>query len=121
MKLYNMRGEPVNTGLETTEDSKNAPDSSSSAGILIRTESLLSLGRTVEVALTWPCLLDERVPLQLIVHGRVVRTGAGQLAVALKRFEFRTAKAAKGDIEVGLPQIETQGCTLTSAESVVLR
>jgi hypothetical protein len=39
----------------------------------------------------WPVVLDQKVALRLIVHGWVNRVSGGRVAVALQRFEFRTA------------------------------
>ena len=64
----------------------------SSSGILLHSDVAPICGSKVHMALNWPPLLDNRVPLRLIVQGRVVRAGAGQLAVTFQRFEFRTAR-----------------------------
>ena len=63
----------------------------SSSGILVRTGSAPVQGSKVHMALAWPQLLDGRVPLRLVVQGRVVRAEGGQAAVTFQRFEFRTA------------------------------
>jgi hypothetical protein len=52
------------------------------------------------MAINWPQLLDNRVRLRLIIEGRVVRAGAGKVAVTFQRFEFRTARDA-GRPELG--------------------
>jgi hypothetical protein len=65
----------------------------SSSGLLFITDRMLSPGLKVEVTLKWPVKLDERVGLQLVVFGQVVRVGsegAMQAAVRIKRYEFRT-------------------------------
>ncbi len=64
----------------------------SSSGILIEAVPLPVTGRVVHIALEWPHKLDNRVPLRLVVRGRVVRAGAGQAAIMYERFEFRTAR-----------------------------
>ena len=63
----------------------------SSSGILILSDTTPVCGSKVDVALTWPRKLDGRVPLRLVVQGRVVRAEEGQAAVTFQRFEFRTA------------------------------
>lgn len=63
----------------------------SSSGILIRSENQPASGTKVLLALAWPKLLDNRVPLRLMVQGHVVRANDGQVAVMVQRFEFRTA------------------------------
>ena len=64
----------------------------SSSGMLLRAESLPVRGSKVQMAVHWPKLLDDRVPLRLVVQGRVVRADGGHAAVTFERFEFRTAK-----------------------------
>lgn len=50
----------------------------------------ISVGAWVEVSIEWPSLLDGRIPLQLIVVGRVVRRRAAQFAASVERYQFRT-------------------------------
>lgn len=64
----------------------------SSTGILAQTEGAPAKGSKVHMSLAWPLLLDNRVPLQLIVDGRVVRAAEGQVAIRFERFEFRTSR-----------------------------
>lgn len=72
----------------------------SSSGILIRADSVPVKGSRLDMSLDWPPLLDNRVPLRLMVQGRVVRTGDGEMAVTFQRFEFRTARVP-GRVELG--------------------
>ena len=67
----------------------------SSSGVLIRTDEILIQGAKIRVALRWPNLLDNRVPLQLVAKGRVVWAGQGQAAVEFFRSEFKTAREPK--------------------------
>lgn len=76
----------------------------SSCGILVRTDSVPVQGSKIQMALAWPKLLDDRVPLQLVVNGQVVRAGAGQVAVEVKRFEFRTAARTPMQAQRPLPR-----------------
>ena len=66
----------------------------SSKGLLIRgTATALSTGQTVTACIDWPASLDNRVGLQLVVVGRVVRTTDDCAAIGIKRYEFRTRAA----------------------------
>jgi len=65
----------------------------SSSGMLVRADSVAVKGSSVDLSLDWPRLLDNRIPLRLMVKGRVVRAGNGEVAVTFQRFEFRTARA----------------------------
>lgn len=70
----------------------------SSSGLLIKTEDRLTQGMKIEVAIHWPKMLDDRVPLQLIVKGRVARVSPVGVAVEVQRFEFRTSSTtARGE------------------------
>jgi hypothetical protein len=47
-------------------------------------------GFDVELAIFWPVLLHNVAPMQLVVHGRIVRSKGGQIAVRMVQHEFRT-------------------------------
>jgi hypothetical protein len=72
----------------------------SSKGLLIRgTATALSTGQTVAACIDWPASLDNRVGLQLIVAGRVVRTTHDCTAIGIKTYEFRTRAARSGGVD----------------------
>jgi c-di-GMP-binding flagellar brake protein YcgR len=62
----------------------------SSGGILFNSGRTLPVGLNVELAITWPVLLRNEAPMQLIVSGRIVRTGPNGTAVEMVQHEFRT-------------------------------
>ena len=64
----------------------------SSAGLLIASVHELGPGTRLELTLDWPWLLDETTPLQLVTQAKVVRRDHAGFAVALQRYQFRTAK-----------------------------
>jgi len=74
----------------------------SSGGILFDPGRPLPVGLNVELAISWPVLLRNEAPMQLIVSGRIVRAGQSCTAVAMAQHEFRTSgvlsdvRAAKG-------------------------
>ena len=46
----------------------------------------------IELALDWPCLLDERCALKLAIRGRFLRLeGRFRIAMRIEQYEFRTA------------------------------
>jgi hypothetical protein len=65
----------------------------SSGGILFESGRPLPEGLDVELAISWPTLLHNAAPLQLVVQGRIVRSGAGRIAIRTIQHEFRTAGA----------------------------
>ncbi len=62
----------------------------SSGGALIASGDQPLVGELVEMRIEWPSLLDGRIPLQLIVLGRILRRGPSRFAAAFERHEFRT-------------------------------
>jgi len=63
----------------------------SSGGILFDPGRQLPVGLNVELAISWPVLLRNEAPMQLIVSGRIVRAGQNRIAVAMVQHEFRTS------------------------------
>jgi hypothetical protein len=66
----------------------------SSGGILFDAGRQLPVGLNVEMAISWPVLLRNEAPMQLIVSGRIVRASQNCTAVAMAQHEFRTSGAA---------------------------
>jgi hypothetical protein len=65
----------------------------SSGGIWFSTENMLTSGMPVELSMSWPVLLNDSCPMKLMVYGCVVRCNERGAAVAIERYEFRTAGA----------------------------
>jgi len=63
----------------------------SSGGILFDPGRQLPVGLNVELAISWPVLLRNEAPMQLIVSGRIVRAGQNRVAVSMAQHEFRTS------------------------------
>jgi hypothetical protein len=61
----------------------------SSGGVLFTTETPLTEGERVELAVSWPAQLDDQVPLKLVAMGRLVRTDETKAAMAIERYEFK--------------------------------
>ena len=62
----------------------------SSAGLRFTSLQPVEVGRKIELAINWPVLLDDRVPLQVIATGTVVWNRGNETAVRVHRHEFRT-------------------------------
>lgn len=62
----------------------------SSGGLLIETDRELPAGLNIELSISWPVLLHNVAPLQLVVAGRVVRTTGQRVGVRMVQHEFRT-------------------------------
>jgi hypothetical protein len=66
----------------------------SSAGVLFTTESTLEEGQLVELAVSWPALLNDVLPLNLVAHGRLVRIEEKRAVIAIEKYEFKTRGAS---------------------------
>ena len=62
----------------------------SSGGILFDAGRELPPGLNVELSISWPVLLHNVAPLNLIVTGRIVRCLGSRIAVRMNQHEFRT-------------------------------
>jgi hypothetical protein len=63
-----------------------------SSGLLFHCGHRFVKGELIKVSLEWPYLLDGSCPLQLCVHGRVLRSEDSGTAIATMKHEFRTAR-----------------------------
>ena len=66
----------------------------SGKGALFTTESNLSEGELVELAVSWPALLNGSLPLKLVAQGRLVRAEEKRAAISIERYEFKTCGSA---------------------------
>jgi hypothetical protein len=66
----------------------------SSSGVLITSRHLLLPGRRMELAISWPAQLNNKVALQLVARGRVVRFDEGRAAIEIQQYEFHTQSAS---------------------------
>jgi hypothetical protein len=64
----------------------------SSSGILFETDRQLPAGLNIELFISWPVLLHNVSPLQLVVMGKIVRASGRRTAIRMIQHEFRTAK-----------------------------
>ena len=65
----------------------------SSGGALFTTSRQLAVAAPVELHIGWPVLLNEKVHLNLIARGRIVRAEPGKAALKFARNEFRTCSS----------------------------
>jgi hypothetical protein len=72
----------------------------SSSGILVESphQQEVSVGSRLEVGVEWPVMLDGTSPLQVVVRGRVVRSGMFRFAVSFQGYQFRTMKRPMGTL-----------------------
>lgn len=71
----------------------------------------MPVGLSVELTISWPVLLDEVTPLQLVVSGRIVRSAGGRAAIRMVQHELRTVgiPAARGTNRLVLQHQGTRG------------
>lgn len=65
----------------------------SSSGILFTLDHPLPKDIWVTIEVSWPVLLDNRKPIKLVTHGKVVRSLDGVVAVRIRDWEFRTVSS----------------------------
>jgi hypothetical protein len=81
-KVLSSRGNPE-TGTGKTIDV-------SSAGVLLSAQTPLTLGKKVELSISWPAQLDGKCALKLVARGRVTRCLGTEVAIEIDKYEFRT-------------------------------
>jgi len=67
----------------------------SSGGVLFDPGRPMPLGLNVELAVSWPVLLHNTAPLQLVISGRIVRSQDNRTAIQMTQHEFRTVGNAE--------------------------
>lgn len=63
----------------------------SSGGILFDAQRELPPGLNVELSVSWPVLLHNVAPLNLVITGKIIRVSGNRIAVRMKQHEFRTS------------------------------
>lgn len=63
----------------------------SSGGVLFSANDSLPTGGLIELAISWPCLLEGVCALNLKIRGRIVRSDSKEVALQIQQHEFRTA------------------------------
>ena len=58
--------------------------------VWLESDKALCVGVAVELAVTWPVRLDNKIPLRLIIQGRTVSADGKSAKVEILRHEFRT-------------------------------
>jgi hypothetical protein len=66
----------------------------SSGGILFDAGRPLPTTLMIELSIAWPVLLHDVAPMQLVVHGKIVRSSGNKVAIQMIRHEYRTAGTA---------------------------
>lgn len=65
-----------------------------SGGALMTISHPVKPGERIELTISWPVLLYQKVRLNLIAHGTILRVAEGRAAVKFEQYNFRTAGAA---------------------------
>ena len=73
----------LETGIGRTRDV-------SSGGISFDAGRPLPVGLNIELSVTWPAMLHNTAPMQLVVAGKIVRSDGSLVAVQMSQHEFRT-------------------------------
>jgi hypothetical protein len=70
----------------------------SSNGILFEADDVLPAGRSIQLAIKWPFLLDGGCALKLHVRGIIIRSDANKAAVQIAHHEFRTVGRVRAKV-----------------------
>jgi PilZ domain len=81
----------------------------SSGGILFDAGRHLPEGLNVELSITWPVLLHNVAPMQLLASGRIVRASGRRIAMQTLQHEFRTAGVTTEQRNLQSPGNRTPG------------
>jgi len=73
----------------------------SSAGIVFDAGRPLPFGSKMEVSIAWPVLLDDTLPLQLVMRGRILHCHGNNVALRIFQHEFRTVQALQSQSHAG--------------------
>lgn len=67
----------------------------SSSGVLFKHSEIPPevVGRDIAMRIEWPALLEGRIPMLLMAHGKIVRLDSMGCAVQLQHTQFKTCKA----------------------------
>jgi hypothetical protein len=74
----------------------------SSTEVIFTSEHSMEPGMTAEISIAWPVLLDNRVRLQLILEGAIVRSEGRIVQVRIAKYYYKT-RGAWGDAETAVP------------------
>ena len=77
----------------------------SRGGIQFESTRPLPTGLTVELAISWPVLLHNVAPMQLVAQGRIVRSEGGRVAIRMSQHEFRTVGISAGHCAATRPSV----------------
>src|SRR5674476_1465861 len=69
----------------------------SSGGILFDAGRHLPEGLNIELSISWPVLLHNAAPMQLVMTGKIVRATSQNVAIQTAQHEFRTLGQAAGE------------------------
>lgn len=76
--------------------------------MVFTSEAIVPDGDLMEVAVTWPVLLDRRVKLQLFVRGQAVGVDGKRITVRIEKYEFRTNGVSTQVAPLPLPEISRE-------------
>ena len=72
----------------------------SSSGVLFTTDRVLFSGCRIELSISWPARLNNKISLKLVARGRLVRFEQGRAAMKIEQHEFHTLAPQAGSAKV---------------------
>jgi len=87
----------------------------SRGGVRFHAGRVLTVGLNVELAIAWPARLHNVAPMQLSIHGKILRSAEGWVAIRTSQLEFRTL-GVQPEHRQPLPNVgNTPGLLMSSA------
>ncbi len=62
----------------------------SSREIVFTADQTIDEGSKVEISIAWPAMLNQCVPLQLVIEGEVIRQRQSVMTARIQKYHFRT-------------------------------
>lgn len=75
----------------------------SSKELIFSSTELFVVGHRLEVSIDWPARIENRIPLKLVISGRVVRSVKGQAAMTIDEHEFRIRRVERQPEQTSVP------------------
>ena len=64
----------------------------SSREVVFTADQPIAEGTKLEIAIVWPVLLHDRIPLKLVIEGEVFQCGGQEMTVRFVKYQFRTRR-----------------------------
>jgi hypothetical protein len=60
--------------------------------VVFTADQPIPVGSKLEIAISWPVLLNDRVSLKVVIEGELVACGEQEMTARIVKYQFRTRK-----------------------------